>query len=374
MSPFKKSINPLLLLIFFVFLCFLFFQGCTEPPKPKPAQAVKAFQIADPGEFAKRSFPGRAAAGQEVNLSFRISGPLIELLVNPGDKVKKGDVLARIDPTDFNVRLTSARSSLSAAKAGYRRANADYKRLRNAQKEDPGSVSQRVVDLALANKEQTASAVKVAQANTKTMEDRLSYTWLKAPFSGEIVETYVENYETIVAKQPILRLLNPSSIEMTLSLPENLIGFVEYITDIKVKFDALPGVEVPARIFEIGREASLSTHTFPLTISMNQIDSGKILPGMAGDADITAILPEYLRKRLYVPPSSLFAGIDSKKSYVWIIKNNQVQQRNVEVGALSGRGIIINSGIHPGEWIVAAGVHALTQGQKVRIINKGDKK
>lgn len=352
----------------------LFITGCSEEPKPKPDQAVKAFQINDPSEFAKRSFPGRSAAGQEVNLSFRVSGPLIKLPVNPGDPVKAGDVLARIDPNDFNVRLTGARSALRAAQAAYKRAEADYKRLSNARKEDPGAVSQRAVDLGLATRDQARSAVTAAEANTQTLRDRLKYTQLVAPFSGEIVETYVENFETVVAKQPILRLLDPSRIEMILAVPENLIGYIEYVTDIMVRFDALPGVELAAAIAEIGREASQATHTFPVTISMAQPESGKLLPGMAGEASIRIKLPEKERVSIKVPPSALFAGTDKTNSYVWIIENNTVIRRQVEIGALSGRGILVNDGLKPGEWIVAAGVYALSEGQKVRIINKGNAK
>lgn len=349
----------------------LLMSGCAEEPKPKMAQAVKAIQITDPGDLAKRRFPGRAAAGQEVNMSFRVSGPLIEFPVTPGDSVKAGDLLARIDPNDFLVRLDNAQSILDAAKASYRRAEADYKRLSNARKQDAGAVSQRAVDLGLATRDESRSAVAAAEANVQTMRDRLKYTRLTAPFGGEIVETYVENFETVIAKQPILRLLDPSRIEMTLSVPENLIGSVDYVTDIKVKFDSLPGVEVSATISKIGREASQATRTFPVTISMPQPQGGKILPGMAGEASIRAKLPERSRRGIHVPPSALFAGTDTKNSYVWIIEDNVVSRRQVAVGTLSGAGVVVTDGLNPGEWIVAAGVHALSEGQQVRVVNRG---
>ena len=184
-----------------------------------------------------------------------------------------------IDPNDFQVRLNNASSVLKAAQASYRRAEADFKRLSKARKEDSGAVSQRAVDLALAARDEARAAVSAAEANAQTMRDRLGYTRLMAPFSGEIVETYVENFETVIATQPILRLLDPSRIEMTLAVPESLIGNVGYVTDIQVTFDALPNVQVPATISEIGREASQSTRTFPVTISMAQPQGGKLLPG-----------------------------------------------------------------------------------------------
>lgn len=352
----------------------LLLAGCAEEPtKPKPAQAVKAMQVSGPNDLAERTFPGRAAAGQEVNMSFRVSGPLIELPVNKGDSVKAGDLLARIDPNDFQVRLNNASSMLSAAQASYRQAEADFKRLSKARKEDPGAVSQRAVDQGLAARDEARSAIAGAQADTQTMRDRLGYTRLTAPFSGEIVETYVENFETVVAKQTILRLLDPSSIEMTVSVPENLIGYADYVTDIRVRFDALPNVEVPAVISEIGREASQATHTYPLTITMEQPpEGGKILPGMAGEAAFQVKVPESEKTGIHVPSTALFAGTDTQRSYVWIIESDAVQRREVKTGALAENGVLVTGGLNPGEWIVAAGVQALTDGQKVRVINKGD--
>lgn len=346
--------------------------GCKDELKPKPPQAVKAMQITSPDDIAQRTFPGRAAAGKEVNLSFRVSGILDEFPVNPGDKVKAGDILASLDTNDFIVRLNSARSVLNGAEAAYARAEADFNRLSRARKEDPGAVSQRAVDAGRAARDETRAAVSAAKANVQTLADRLSYTRLQAPFDGEIVATYVKNFENIVAKQPILRLLDPSSIEMTLAIPENLIGYVRYITDIKVTFDNLPGVSIAGHITEIGRESSQSTHTYPLTITMAQPENGEIIPGMAGEASIQAKLPEQKRSGIHVPSTALFAGTDATKSYVWIVSEDTLERRQVEVGALTGSGMTVLAGLNQGEWIVSAGVSSLTEGQKVRIINKGE--
>ena len=351
----------------------LLLAGCAEEPKPKPAKAVKAMQVSTPNELVKRTFPGRAAAGKEVNLSFRVSGPLIELKIKIGDSVKEGDVLALIDPNDFQVRLNNAMSLSKAAHASYRRAEADFKRLSKARKEDPGAVSQRAVDLALATRDETQAIVASAAANTRAMRDRLGYTRLAAPFGGEIVKTYVDNFETVVAKQPILRLLDSTIIEMTVSVPENLIVYTDYVTNIRVRFDALPGVEVPGVISKIGHEASQATHTFPLTIAMDQPPGdAKILPGMAGEAAFYGKLPEGAKTSIHVPPTALLAGTDTQRSYVWIIESDAVQRREVEIGALTENGVLVTGGLKPGEWIVAAGAAFLAEGQKVRVIDRGE--
>ena len=82
------------------------FLGCQEEvPQKETIRPVRAVQVSDPSEFAKRWFPGQAKAIQEVDLSFRVSGPLIKLPVKVGDEVRKGRELARIDPRDFEVNL-----------------------------------------------------------------------------------------------------------------------------------------------------------------------------------------------------------------------------------------------------------------------------
>ncbi|MGI9249395.1 MAG: biotin/lipoyl-binding protein, partial [Woeseiaceae bacterium] len=131
-------------------MSLLVIAGCAEEAAPPPPKPVKALQISDPDALAEGSFPGRAAAAQEANMSFRVSGPLVDLPVSVGDEVTAGTVVARIDPNDFQVMLNNAESLLAAAQATFRRADADYNRLRSAQQEDAGATSQRAVDLALA--------------------------------------------------------------------------------------------------------------------------------------------------------------------------------------------------------------------------------
>jgi RND family efflux transporter MFP subunit len=203
----------------------LLIAACEEAPAPVPPKPVRAIQVSGASDLAEGVFPGRARAGLEVNLSFRVSGKLLQLPVAVGDQVKVGARVAALDPQDFQQQLNAAQSTQQAAKAEFRRAEADYNRLLKVQQEDAGATSQRAVDLALSIRDQARAAAAALGATVQTARDRLGYTELKAPFGGEVVETYVENFQTVVASQAILRLLDLSSIEMTVSIPENLIGF-----------------------------------------------------------------------------------------------------------------------------------------------------
>jgi len=349
--------------------------GCTKEPPPKPPTLVKAMQVVGADDLSKTVFPGRASAGQEANLSFRVAGPLVELPVSVGDKVAAGDLIARIDPNDYQVTLNSAQAQLQSIRAAYTAAENDYQRVMSTFREDPGATSQRAVDASRALRDQALAQVSSVESLVQTATDRLGYTDLLAPFAGEVVETYVENFETVLPMRPIARLLDPSSIELIVSVPENLIGYGDYVISITVSFNALPGVSIPATIKEIGREATQATRTYPVTLVMAQPEGGEILPGMAGEATIEARLPEGTgRTGITIPATAMFAGSDIEVTNVWVIDpaTNMLSQRAVETGRLSSSGMLITGGLEAGEWIVVAGTHSLSDGQEVKIIESGD--
>jgi RND family efflux transporter MFP subunit len=137
-----------------------------------------------------------------------------------------------------------------------------------------------------------------------------------------------------------------------------------------VRFDAFADREISGTIKEIGKEASKTTRTYPVTLIMDQPDDIKILPGMAGQARAdreTAISAGAVG--IMVPVSAVVKSDNEKQTSVWIIdeKSGQVSQRNVTAGRLADEGIIIDEGLRPGEWVAIAGVHTLKEGQKVRI-------
>jgi RND family efflux transporter MFP subunit len=345
-------------------------------PEPEqidlPPALVPAIQIADANALTERNLPGRARAGQEVNLSFRVSGPLIELPVSVGDEVKEGDVVARIDPEDYVNALGSVDGQLMQARAVATRAEADFGRIQNVYREDPGATSKSALDLARSARDASAAAVKSMQSALKIAQDKVYYTSLAAPFSGVVVETYVENFETVLPKQPILRLLDPSSIEFVVSVPENLITHTPYVQDISVTFDALPGITIPAKVQEIGREASAATRTYPVTLVMQQPENAEILPGMAGSARITSMLPEGTREAgTEIPATAVFTRDDPSKSYVWVIDTgtNTLVSREVDPGRLTANGVLIRTGLEAGDWVVIKGVNSVQEGETVRILD-----
>ncbi len=381
--------------------------ACAPEPEPaKPPRSVKAMQVVAPSTLASRSFPGRAEAGQDVNLSFRVAGPLIELPAAVGDKVKQGDLVARIDPTDYQSVVSSLEGQLQSAQAAANRAQADLDRIEKTFLEDPGATTEMALDRARQLRDSTAATVRSSSATVAGARDQLSYTSLSAPFDGEVVETYVENFETVVPMQLVLRIVDPTRIEFTISVPENQIGYAPYfetvvpmqlvlrivdptrieftisvpenqigyapyVTSVQVSFDALPGIKVTAVIKEISKEASQATRTYPVTLAMDQPEGVEILPGMAGEALLEAELPEdSVSVGIQIPTTALFAEDDTEKSYVWVIDQatNTLERREVQTGELSEFGILIRSGLEAGDWVVVAGASLLSAGEEVSVL------
>lgn len=330
--------------------------GCeTEAPPEAPVRPVISMVVLDVEAFRKDTYPGRAKATQEVNLAFEVSGQLLEGLVAVGDTVKQEDVLARLDPRDFE-------NALIAATAERERARANYERIEKAAK--TGAVAGQTVTNAKA-------VFEAAEARVGIAEKAVNDTKMLAPFAGTVAATYVDNFQNVIAKQRILRLLDTSQIEMEVSVPEALIGLEPYVTDLRVRFNSLPDVEISARVKEISNEASITTRTYPVTIVMDQPEGAEIKPGMAGEATVTVKLPEdWAQRGIEVPLSALFSPDDAKTSevFVWIVNvgDSTVTSRQVQSMGMGNRGMLIQ-GVKPGDRIVTAGVSYLSEGQKVRV-------
>jgi RND family efflux transporter MFP subunit len=348
----------------------LFLGGCGREPEPeeiiRPVRAIQVGAVIQAG----RSFPGRARAHQEVDLSFRVAGPLIELPTDiVGREYQQGDVIARIDPRDYEVRVRDMQGKLDSALSKVKRAQGEYERELNIFKEDPGATSKTAVDRKRDTRDQAKADVKSFEASLDAAKDDLSYTYLKAPFDGTVTAKYVDNFQDVRAKQAVVRLLDASRIQMVVDLPETLISRLPYVEEIDVVFDAFPDRKIAAEIYEVGTEASLTTRTYPVTLIMDQPEDVTILAGMAGRASGRSKSPqEIVSAGLMVPVGAVFRPETETESYVWVVDegSGRVSRRAVTTGELVPAGILIN-GLKAGEWVVTAGVYSLEEGQQVRI-------
>jgi RND family efflux transporter MFP subunit len=400
--------------------------GCDrgDDARLQAVRPVRAIQVGELASLASREFPGRAAARDEVVLSFQIAGPLVALNVDVGSRVKMGDVLASIDTRDLQAAFETAEGNLQRAQANLaamekgarpedierlkadveeaealaRQAAAEHER--TLQLIPSGAASKSELDIALARRESTAASVKsfkeslnigmrgsrtedldAKRAEIRSLEgmvasakNQIDYAVLKAPFDGEVAARFVNNFQNIVAKQQIVRLLNLTKIEVTVQVPESLIALIPNVEEATCKFDALPDREFTGKVTKIGSEASETTRTYPVTIEIDQPSEIAIFPGMAARVRNRVVENKGdSQGSIFIPATAVFAEEGGTQSFVWVVDEatKKVSRLPVKTGKLTAVGIEILEGLSKGQWVVIAGVHSLRDDQEVRLLTEG---
>jgi len=350
-----KRSRSLLILGAITLLC-----GCggKAPAEREPVvRPVKVMVVGGEAEIGGRSFPGRVQASDQVDLSFRVDGPLIEFPVGEGDLVRRGRLVARIDPRDFRIRLDAARAEMERTDADFRRYTALYEK---------DAVSRAQLD-------QARAARDVARAVLDDAEAALEDTYLKAPFTARVGETFVENYQDVQAKEPILSLVEVTRVEIEVDIPENLIARFrasEGIGRMTARFDAAPDREFDATITEIAAQADPRTQTFRATLSLPQPEGINVLPGMS--AIVVRYPPPGEEIRIVVPAVAVFAD-EAGVSHVWVVEegSNAVKSRRVTTGDLTGTdSIVISGGLAPGETIAISATTKLRGGMTIHPVEE----
>ena len=337
----------------------LVLSGCGRGEVVEREPVVRAVKVVTVGADTaqSRTFPGRVEASDQVNLSFRVGGPLIEFRVVEGDRVNRGRLVARIDPRDYQIRLDAARAEVERTDADFRRFSALYER---------DAVSKAQLDQALAARD-------VARAQEQDAVANLDDTYLRVPFSGQIAETFVENFQDVKAKESILSLVNVDQVKVVVDIPENLVARfreVQRESRFTARFDAAPGREFETRVSEVATQADPRTQSFRVTFTLPQPEGVNVLPGMT--ANVRRYPPPGERVEIVVPAVAIFADAGGS-SHVWVVdpETGTVERRIVRTGELTGTdSIVILEGLTPGEDVAVSAVTRLRDGMTVRPVEE----
>lgn len=334
---------------------------------PMPVRPLKTLVVGAPQPPLVRNYPGKVRANTQVDLAFQVAGPLISLPVKNGLEVNAGDVLATVDPRDFE-------NQLAAEVAAFTKASSDLEKIEELAKVNAASAREMI---------DAKAAFDVSKANVAIAQKAIADTFLKAPFAGRIANTYVENFQNVQAKEPILSLQEIQYVEVEVNLPEQRIALAKESDRDKIRwvatFDYLPGRSFDVTLKEFAVEADPLTQTYRVAFVMEAPEDVNILPGM------TAMLTEYhpevdvsLESSGFVVPIEAVPADGLGQYFVWLLKESDgmtstVHRTEVTVGDMVGDAILITQGIHQGDRIAAAGVHVLQEGQTVRLMTTDSK-
>ena len=329
----------------------------------QPLRPVRTIVASANDGITGRDFPGIVIAENKADLSFRVSGKLKELLIKQGDKVKKGQVLARLDQTDFKIELEDKQANYLKAKANF---------TRSAKLVEPGHISQREFD-------QIKATYSTASAHLKAAKQNLIYTELKAPFAGSITKTYVDNFEEVPGKEKIATLQDLTSMEIEIDVPESLMIRIrrgQKNRVINARFDAIKGKEFPLTFREISTQADETTHAYKLRFALPTIENYTILPGMTATVvadSVPTADQDDSKNEIIIPAHAVME--DNKGRFVYIAEpeissptTGVVHRRDVTTSRLTNSGLIITSGIHPADLVITAGMSKMQEGLRVRLM------
>lgn len=333
-----------------------------ETAAPKEiVRPVKLITIGSTDAINIRRFPAELKASQDADLALRVGGQLTSLNVVSGQHVKKGELLAALDPTDYKLKVELAQANQDLAKAQFDRIQTMLKR---------NATSKSQFDEAKAS---------LAQANNalETAKNQLKYTKLYAPFDGVISSTSTENYQYVNATQTLMHIQDIDNLDVEFQVPESLVVSIkstqtDYQPDIIV--DVAPNTVFHGTYKEHKTTPDSATMAYDVTLHLIRNDGGKntLLPGMTANVDMNLSKLLGTQKHIVVPVEAVVerenTATGQAESSVWVFdKNTQhVTPRKVTLGTLQGKMIEITSGLQEGDQMVAAGVDSLTSTMKVR--------
>ena len=332
-----------------------------EETKTEIVRPAKIFTVGDATGELVRTFPGEVKASDKAIQSFRVSGELKEFPAKPGQQVKQGDVLAKLDPKDFQLKFDDSKAKYDLALVQFKRAEEIWeKRL-----------------IARADFDKAKTRYLAAKADLEQAQANLDYTVLRAPFDGVISKVHVDNFANVRANDPVVNIQSVDTVDIVFQVPENIISRIRRgernRADLNVKFDAHPDKKFPATGKEFDTEADPQTQTYRVVVIIDRPKEFNVLEGMSTtvEVDLSQVMIDAANK-IIIPVTAVFAAedqpVESTQRYVWRVDKNtmQVSKQAVTVGQLTAAGIEVTSGLETGQQVIAAGVNFVHEGQKVK--------
>lgn len=315
---------------------------------------VEVTEVKDISSGGLTTFTGKTKAKEEVNLSFRVSGQIQRILVNEGDHVSKGQVVAEMDSRDYQVQL-------AATTAEYEQVKADAERVMALYAEGNTTAS---------NNDKARYGLEQMSQKLANHRNQLNDTKLRSTTDGYVKSKLHEAGETVGAGMPVLSVFGNGSPEVEINISASDYADLERFTNFYCKFDVTGEEKFPLSVAYTSREANSSQlYTVRLKFAKG-MESKNITPGMTTmvyaetDGEKTSGITD-------VRSSSVLKTEEETVVFVYDEKSGTVQSRQVHVSAINRDGTMrIDKGLKAGEKIVVSGVNHISDGQKVRLLQK----
>lgn len=334
----------------------LLLAACNTNKEEKFVRSVKLVQPVALGNVSYKSLSGTVKESREISLGFKTGGQIDKILVKEGDFVRQGQTIAMLDQEDYQLGVDAYQIQYDQMKNEVERMKQLY---------EAKSLNGNDYEKAIAGLEQLRVQLQINK-------NKLEYTTLKAPVSGYIQTVNYEKAEMVQAGSPIVNLLDVSKIEVEVDIPASLYMQQDKFSGFSCTSSLSPNVSYPLTLISINPKAS-STQLYKMLLSLTDNHSTKLTAGMNVVVNISLTDAQPDASRFTLPVNSIFS--EQEKSYVWVLENDStVSKREIKLQGIDTTGkAIITEGIQGNEQIIKAGVHSLTENEKVHVLPESDK-
>jgi len=340
--------------------------ACTQAAEKavEEVRPVRVVKIGTSDATRKIEYSGEVRARYETRLAFRVGGKITERLVDTGATVRRGQPVARIDAADLNLAAASARAQAASLESEHSLADAEYKRYRDLREKN--FISQAEFDRRASTLSTAESKLAAARAQERQAANQVAYATLVAETAGVITGIEAEAGQVVAAGQTVARLARPGEMEVVFAVPESQRDFIEQQNQFSVALNARPGKTWKGRLRELSPSADSATRMYAARVTILEAGDDVEL-GMSARAAVEAAGVQ--AKRIEIPISALHSRGESAQVYL-VGSDGTVRPQAVKTAGVTGERVVIESGLQPGDVVVAAGAQLLRPGQRVRVMNE----
>lgn len=336
--------------------------ACSKPAPPvEPVRSVKLITVGAQPLASGAEFAGEVRARVEARLGFRVGGKITRRQAELGQRVKAGDVLAQLDPQDYQFAANAARAQVAAAQTNYDLAAADFKRFKDLREQN---------FISGAELERRDAALKAARAQLDQAQMQLAgqgnqaaYTVLVADAAGVVTAVDAEAGQVVAAGTPVVRIALDGPRDVVFAVPEDRVAAIMPGSLVDVRPWGSSSA-VKAQVREVAASADPVTRTFGVKAALDVRQA----PALGATVTVTPLaLARSAVQAIKLPTSALRQ--DGKSAAVWVLDaaSMTVRLQPVVIATADNNEVVIAAGLEQGMQVVAAGVHVLSPGQKVAI-------
>jgi multidrug efflux system membrane fusion protein len=336
--------------------------ACSRPAPPEePVRAVKVMTVGGGMLSSRHEYAGEVRARVESRLGFRVGGKIIKRQAELGQHVRAGQVLAQLDPQDYQLAANGARAQVAAAATNRNLAGADYRRYKELK--DQNFISGAELERRDATLKAAQAQLEQAQSQLAVQGNQAGYAVLTADVSGVVTAVDAEPGQVVAAGATVVRIAADGVRDVVFSVPEDKLAGIKAGAPVTLRVWA-QAADLAGRVREVAASSDPVTRTYPVKVSID----AKEPPPLGATVNVVMQAAGPVGVPVIKLPTSALRQ-DGQATAVWVLDKASmtVKSQVIQIATADGNEAVVAAGLQPGMLVVSAGVHVLSPGQKVKI-------